>query len=209
MGQAAVDLPDTPNPAAASPASAASTDDLLAQMAGEEIDRLLAEADGERSPQAPKAPPAKADPAPAAAKQTPSVSLPEVASESDASQLQGFLGGLASDAGPDPVAELAGVSRSEACGTAHPVDRSDPLEEEEAAANAERGALHASAAVDEGATEPAAAAAVPVLVRVLSWMNSPLDSCPDHVREAVGKVAILTAVNAVSVLVYVLFFRHH
>ena len=42
MGQAVADLPD---PLSAAPVSSASTDDLLAQLAGEEIERLLAEAD--------------------------------------------------------------------------------------------------------------------------------------------------------------------
>src|SRR5690242_8797016 len=45
MGQATVDLPD-PGEMPAAPMSSA--DDLLSQMAGEEIDRLLAEADVEK-----------------------------------------------------------------------------------------------------------------------------------------------------------------
>src|SRR5690348_282259 len=53
MGQAAVDLPDPletpPPPQAGAPerAAAAGADELLAQMAGQEIDRLLADADVE------------------------------------------------------------------------------------------------------------------------------------------------------------------
>lgn len=49
MGQAVVDLPD---PLEEPPASAASADDLLAQLAGDEIDRLLndAEAEGATEP---------------------------------------------------------------------------------------------------------------------------------------------------------------
>ena len=50
MGQAAVDLPDPldtpPQPDAST--GAAGTDELLSQLAGEEIDRLLADADVER-----------------------------------------------------------------------------------------------------------------------------------------------------------------
>src|SRR3954449_9061854 len=50
MGQAAVDLPDPletpPHPGA--PDGAAGTDELLSQLAGEEIDRLLADADVDR-----------------------------------------------------------------------------------------------------------------------------------------------------------------
>ncbi len=44
MGQAAVDLPD---PLQAPPTSATSADDLLSQLAGDEIDRLLTESDVE------------------------------------------------------------------------------------------------------------------------------------------------------------------
>src|SRR3954471_17777410 len=50
MGQAAVDLPDPletpPHPDASD--GAAGTDELLSQLAGEEIDRLLADADVDR-----------------------------------------------------------------------------------------------------------------------------------------------------------------
>jgi hypothetical protein len=207
MGQAAVDLPDTPNP---SPTSAASTDDLLAQMAGEEIDRLLAEADGERPA---KPAPVPAAPAPAdtpAQKRSNAAAEASAAVESpdaDASQLDGVLGGIATDIGPDPVAELAGASRGTARGASDDGHRPDPLEEEEAAAIAERGAL--SDAARNHSDAAASAASVPVLVRVLSWLNSPMASCPEHVREAIGKIAILTAVNSISVFAYVLFFRHH
>src|SRR5688572_29729295 len=48
MGQAAVDLPDPLDQQP--PASPGGMDDLLAQLAGDEIDRLLAEADAEPSP---------------------------------------------------------------------------------------------------------------------------------------------------------------
>src|SRR5437762_13293359 len=47
MGQAAVELPD---PLTKTPAPATSADDLLSQLAGEEIDRLLKEAEVEPAP---------------------------------------------------------------------------------------------------------------------------------------------------------------
>lgn len=204
MGQAAVDLPDTPAPPSA---SAASTDDLLAQMAGEEIDRLLAEADDR--PDGAAARPAEslqpqpflspAKPAPTTESSEPDMkgSTPELnASEAEVQQLHGFLGGLADGAGPDPVAELA--SRGGASGG---TDRADPLDDGDSAA--ERAALASSA------RSTTADGNVPLPIRVLAWINSPFDACPDHVREALGKVAILTAVNAIAVLAYVLFFRHH
>ena len=195
MGQAAVDLPDTPSPPNA---SAASTDDLLAQMAGEEIDRLLAESD-ERPAAATATPGEPLKPQPFL---SPAPAPPENAPESDASQLRGFLGGLADDPGPDPVAELAHPSRTDAAKTPAGENRPDPLDDLEAS-TAERAALSAPARAAN------ADGSVSLLVRVLAWINSPLDSCPDHVREAIGKIAILTAVNAMAVLAYVLFFRHH
>jgi hypothetical protein len=48
---------------------------------------------------------------------------------------------------------------------------------------------------------------VPLLVRVLEWVNSPLGNLSDRVREALGKVALVTTMNAVAVLTYVLIFR--
>ena len=63
MGQATVDLPD-PSEASATPAPAASADDLLSQLAGDEIDRLLAEAEVEKGSAAPAESSAEASPAP-------------------------------------------------------------------------------------------------------------------------------------------------
>src|SRR5690606_15011859 len=52
MGQSTIDLPD---PTDTQPESAASADDLLSQLAGDEIDRLLAEADDGASMTVPEA----------------------------------------------------------------------------------------------------------------------------------------------------------
>ena len=46
-------------------------------------------------------------------------------------------------------------------------------------------------------------------LRFLNWINSPINSCSDQTRELIGKIAIITTVNALSVLAYVLFFRRH
>jgi hypothetical protein len=45
------------------------------------------------------------------------------------------------------------------------------------------------------------------LVRVLELFNAPMSACPESVRESVGKIAVITLVNAVAVLAYVLIFR--
>jgi hypothetical protein len=48
---------------------------------------------------------------------------------------------------------------------------------------------------------------LPLLLRPLEWLNAPLAACPSWVRDAIGKAAIITMINAVAVLTYVAFFR--
>jgi hypothetical protein len=89
----------------------------------------------------------------------------------------------------------------------------------------EAGSRQSEIAVDRGATEEAASAgqmtdasggagaevesddSEPLLVRLLEWLNAPLDGLSDGARAAIGKAAIVTMVNALGVLVYVLIFR--
>jgi hypothetical protein len=206
MGQAAIDLPDPLNAPPPAAESSANTDDLLAQMAGEEIDRLLAEQEGERPaqpaalrPDAPPSPPSPPIPAGSS----------DEAKTSDAAALDGFLGGIApaSDAGPDPVATLAAQAQAQG-----PSDAKSTAEllDEELAADEGRAALNSSKfTANAGAETPPRSSSVPLPLRVLAWASAPLDACPDHVREAIGKIAIVTTVNAIAVLVYVLFFRTH
>lgn len=90
MGQAAVDLPDPKDaaPAGGGEVGANSADDLLAQLAGEEIDRLLAE---DASPNTPEATsPPRVEPDTAAqidavlnAAQTPVASAPVVEAQGE------------------------------------------------------------------------------------------------------------------------------
>jgi hypothetical protein len=75
MGQATLDLPDPTlagvNAGPISPEALASADDILSQLAGDDIDRLLAEADTERPPAAAAPAPALAPAAPLPADPTP------------------------------------------------------------------------------------------------------------------------------------------
>ena len=62
------------------------------------------------------------------------------------------------------------------------------------------------------AAEPASAARPagkrqPVLIRALELLNAPFNFVNDAARELMGKVAILTLVNALLILVYVVFIR--
>jgi hypothetical protein len=205
MGQAAIDLPDPLNPPPAAE-SAVNTDDLLAQMAGEEIDRLLAETEVER-PAKPGSPVAARDAVPSPSPQSTPAAPQAETKVSEADALKGVLGGIApaSDAGPDPVAKLAAPPQA-----SPDVKSTAELLDEELAADEARAALNAAKFQDkpESATsEPASA--VPFPLNVLAWISTPLDACPDHVREAIGKIAIITLVNAVAVLFYVLFLRPH
>jgi hypothetical protein len=80
---------------------------------------------------------------------------------------------------------------------------------------AERNALQAiSAEVEAGEREEQEAAEarrkrdrVPLMLRPLVWINAPFAACSQGVRETLGKVAIITLVNALAVLLYVLIFR--
>ena len=48
---------------------------------------------------------------------------------------------------------------------------------------------------------------VPVYVRLLEMVNAPLNAFPDSMRDLVGKLAILTLMNSLGVLLYILLFR--
>jgi hypothetical protein len=48
---------------------------------------------------------------------------------------------------------------------------------------------------------------LPLYLRPLEWLNLPLAFFPNDARDAVGKVAIVTLVNALAILLYVLIFR--
>ncbi len=158
-------------PLAAGPPADGQADDLLSQLAGAEIDRMLAEADVEPAalpPAAPPPPPVVVMPAPVA--DPPPAVVPP----------------------PEPVAAV-------------------PPPPEPTAADLDAVLAHAAAA-------PAAAGPIdlgersfrlPLFLRPLVLLNAPLDPYPDRVRDAVGKVAVVTLVNAVAVLAYVLIFRRH
>jgi hypothetical protein len=50
---------------------------------------------------------------------------------------------------------------------------------------------------------------LPLYLKPLQWINAPLMPFPAAVREAIGKIAILTLFNAIAVILYVLIFRRH
>ena len=48
---------------------------------------------------------------------------------------------------------------------------------------------------------------MPVYLKPLVWINAPFASLSPPLRESLGKAAVLTLVNAVAVLLFVLVFR--
>jgi hypothetical protein len=261
MGQAAVDLPD---PAQQADLDALpSADDLLAKMAGEEIDRLLAEADVEPPKSASSS--ADADVVPASAVDGPeSAAAPQAAeratsptalsglephqsnaadpeinrqlddlfndlnaspvpSVADGSSVQASSGdGLppqvnaaieptdAGAAGAAPAAEspAGGVAAAVAAPVIDVADQTGPLER--ATLTPAEPAIEASAAQSDAPADPAGSddAGLPaLLVRVLEWINLPLAGLKDEMRNLMGKIAILTLIHALALLVYALLFR--
>jgi hypothetical protein len=225
MGQATADLPD---PLATSPAGPASTDDLLAQLAGEEIERLLAETDTVVLPQPPEtpAPAPTLQPASASTSATPTIaeaptpakaaSAPSAAPGED--ELEALFTQLDElNPGTMPSAGKPAAAPSTALGSTEEPSAADAL----AAEMAEDAAQHArpmslkGAAAEAGPngftsteTESVETSDSPsIFVRLLAAFSAPLDSCPDHIRDLVGKIAILTMLNAMCVLAYVIFFR--
>jgi hypothetical protein len=204
MGQAAVELPDPLQAAPESPKT--STDELLSQLAGEEIDRLLAEVDA-GAPRDARAAASPIDVSPPL--------RPELEKEQE---------GVA-PAAPEGVAEPAAPSSKDETVTAEldalfsAAVEKDKADEEAAAAAAAIAAEQTSAAERAGlstvaAMAPAPEAAVeddnaplPLYLRPLEWLNAPLMIFPPAVRDLVGKVAIVTLINAVAILAYVLIVR--
>ena len=231
MGQATLELPgDLPDPldlppvdqahsAPVSAAALASADDLLSQLAGEDIDRLLAEAENAGNPAVPGTPVAKAPPIeePIVAEKAPE---PAGASTDavDTASLEAMLDELVAEPAATPApplqAEAPPASPVDETPASAPVATPPPPAPvaEVATANVTAAEAAALLGVDHDATdaEHAAAAKPPsILVRVLQLINSPMSWLSDAVRDALGKVALLTLFNAVAVLVYVLVFRRH
>jgi hypothetical protein len=237
MGQAAIDLPDSPDQA---PAPLNSADDLLSQLAGAEIDRLLAEAGPETAsggdpaldaafdlalaptteaevdelikaandeaaaleieaaaaraaimadpPLAPAAVPATPPaplPAPAAAAATPATTE---AFNAEVDNLFKELNAVPPPPAPEPPAAEIETSAAELAALAAPVVEPEPEVHEEPA-------------------EPIRRYEKPsLLVRLLELVNWPFAACPDWLRETLGKIAILTLMNALAVMLYLIIF---
>lgn len=171
-------------------AATANTDELLSQLASSEIDRLLAEADGN---------PAHRDEKPS---EKP-VGDSSIANGSERTALLEAAGFESSATAPAPPP------------TDSPADAAPPMEDERAAL------LHAAGFESPTDMElqpkmnpvedavPQDPDHLPIYLKPLIWINAPLDSCPPVIRPMLGKVGIVTLLNALAVLTYVIFFRKH
>lgn len=103
-------------------------------------------------------------------------------------------------ASPPPDATASDMAR-----VLDSVIESDAEAEAAAAASSEE-----RAALDDGERvgAPSKGGGVPGAVRLLRLINSPWAAIPEPLLDAAGKVGILTLINAVAVLLYVLLFRH-
>ena len=199
MGQAGA-APDTlPDPNEPAITAASSADDLLAQLAGEEIDRLLAEAEDGTAHQ-PDAQ-STAQPEAAATQQSASESPVNAAAasidtvEKIGDQLDQLLKEIETPKTAASQAEAPATTTTIAqLGAATSSNEVNALLGERVGAPTEP--------IDDGSP-------MPIYVRVLELLNSPFAGLPNALREFLGKVAILTMFNSVAVLLYVLIFRRH
>jgi hypothetical protein len=233
MGQATLDLPDPLNEPSAPRHQSA--DDLLSQLAAEQIDQLLADTP-ENEAQEPAPAGGGADPFEASADVKASEPLDAgkeaiSAEAAVAAQLDDLFHQINESTPVEPKQEAAvqdapakpqaapataaEVDAALAAGTGPLLPPLEPDAIEGQALKNERAALDASleAVAAVGAeldTQFAAETdALPIYLRPLEWINAPLEFCPEGVREAFGKVAILTLFNSLAVLLYVLVFRRH
>jgi hypothetical protein len=221
MGQATLELPDPlERSGPVSNAPTGDTDELLSKLAGEEIDRLLAADEVERVAGADKK----------KGKGGPAGPTKGAAATEDA-KLSKQIDELLTTLGPtpatkpSPMTDVAAASPPRA--EAQPVPAAAPptspvvtdpapsgdLPRIEDTTAAERAALVdplAEVIAAEEAAQPARDfGPVPPLLKPLVWLNIPVARCPDIVLNAIGKAAIVTLVNAVLIIGYVLIFRRH
>jgi len=229
MAQAAIDLPQNSNDPTSS-----NTDELLSQLAGSEIDRLLAEADsageGEESTEsqnvAPEssedhalnaqldtllneaekmAPVARGNAAPALPAAPP---LESAAGATEGAERAALLQAAGFDATAGAAAAAA-ADNAEAKGAGE--ERSALLQAAgfETDAQAEAAGDSEAATLADLHTAVAEEASLPIYLKPLEWINAPLASAPEALRQVLGKAAIITLLNAIAVIMYVIVFRKH
>jgi hypothetical protein len=214
LSQALRDLPDPTQPTPVLPT--ANADDLLAKMADEAIDKLLAEAD--KGPTQPaiklRQPPAPADEKPA----------------EEAAVAEAAVADMLADA-VDPVTPAVDERSTPEPASTTAIEAAPP-----AAAASETTAVETAVLLPEGSSTdaPAAPAPAPAPVVVeapkddvkallteeiharpspLLWplwlLNAPFAWMSDRARQTLGLIGIVTLVPAVCAIVYVIYMKNH
>lgn len=187
MGQAVVDLPDPME----KPPAGASADDLLSQLAGDEIDRLLGESDTA------KPDPTQPEPVATIASTMETPVHEELAKELDQAKADiAVEAEVAPAVTPEASGELDQTISAAADNVLGPAVTPAP--------EAERDSLLTEIA-DSADTDQEPP--VPLLLRPLVWLSSPLDGLSPTARDFLGKAAIVTVVNSAAVIAYVLWFK--
>lgn len=110
----------------------------------------------------------------------------------------------------DPSAAAKELDEALATGSADSLPKVQTLDA--GTSNAEKNALSEVVSAMHGA-DPAADLLtdehIPIYLKPLVWLNAPLEMLPEGLRDALGKIAILTLANAVAVFAYVVLFRKH
>jgi hypothetical protein len=202
--------------APAAPAPAPTNDVAATAVGGDELDDLLSKLEeggaSSLAARTPIEPPPVAEAPNAAATESTSLvdRVPDILAQFPAAAADATAAAQPNaSATADASASPAQVAASTAIPAAIPEDDSDVL-----MSAAERDALKISELADDGiAAEPAAAddpgpGRLAPLVKLLELLNAPMSFVPDRLRDTLGKVAIVTLVNSIAVLVYVLFLRH-
>jgi hypothetical protein len=171
-------------------ATATSTDELLSQLAASEIDRLLSEADAKGAP----APAAEPEPIVEKA-EAPAAPVAEGNERSALLEAAGFEKAEEPKEAAAPAPLSAEDERSALLQAAGFESPDDIVPEPTPVANDEL------PAVDDGRVQ--------FYLKPLVWMNIPFENCPLLVRQMLGRAGIVTLVNALAVLTYVLFFKKH
>ncbi|HTW94530.1 MAG TPA: hypothetical protein VMD30_07045 [Tepidisphaeraceae bacterium] len=199
MSRGQAHLPD-PTESAGETAALGNTDEMLSKLAGEEIDKLLAEAEVERPAEAPAASAKSAESAAAVDSQL-STQIDQLLSER---KPPGAAAALDAPAAPPlPPANPAEESRLKKLAEELEVDKpaSPPVEEKVSDEKADDDGEEATFdLVDDHES---------IWLRMLEWVNKPLDDAPEWVRPVLGKLAILTLLNSLVVIGYVVIFRKH
>lgn len=214
---------DLPDPLDEQTSTSESADDLVAQLADEAIDQLIADADRGDSPKPPEPPVAWA-----------AAPEPEPVAPPSGNPLQAQLDTLFSQLGDEPVATDSPAPSTasenpvlEPSPTDPPQDvvvppveasalEAPPVEAPAVEATQERTlepdvtpAMQSDvrALLDDAVHQAPSSGAPAFIVRPLEWINAPFARLSDNTRDTLGQVAVVTLINALAVILYVVLFR--